>query len=69
MCKKEYNTTFSRMKRELQLEVIRELLQETNYSMEEIADITGFSDRYSMGKFFKKLEGSTPGEYRRGIRK
>ncbi len=69
MFKKEYNKTFSQIKREMRAQVISELLRETDYTMEEIADATGFSDRYSMGKFFKKIEGATPGEYRRGISK
>ena len=67
--KKEYRKTFSQIKREMKAERISELLRETDYTMEQIADATGFSDRYSMGKFFKKIEGETPGEYRRGIRK
>ncbi len=69
MLKKEYNKTFTQIKREMRAQVISELLRETDYTMEEIADATGFSDRYSMGKFFKKIEGATPGEYRRGISK
>ena len=69
MLKKEYRKTFSQIKREMRAEVISELLRETDYTMEEIADATGFSDRYSMGKFFKKIEGETPGKYRRGTRK
>ncbi len=69
MLKKEYNKTFSQIKREMRAEVISKLLRETDYTMEEIADATGFSDRYSMGKFFKKIEGEAPGEYRRGTKK
>ncbi len=69
ICKREYNKTFSQIKMEIRAETIRKLLQETDYTMEEIAGATGFCDRYSMGKFFKKMEGETPGDYRRGTRK
>lgn len=69
MCKKEYNQTYSQMKRDLRAEAIRNLLRDTNYPIEQIATMTGFSDRYSLGKFFKKHEGSSPGDYRKGINK
>lgn len=69
MCKKEYHQTYSQMKRDIRAEAIRNLLKETNYTIDQIAAITGFSDRYSLGKFFKKHEGSSPGDYRRGINK
>lgn len=69
LLKKEYNKTFSQIKREIKAEVISRLLSETNHSMEEIAELSGFSDRYSMGKFFKKIQGVTPGDYRKGTRK
>lgn len=67
--KREKDKTFSQVKREMKAEAICELLRETEYSMEEIADITGFADRYSMGKFFKKISGETPGRYKKGIGK
>ena len=69
MCKKEYGLSFLQMKNEVRAEVIRKLLKETDCTMEEISTATGFSDRYSMGKFFKKFEGLTPGDYRRGTKK
>ena len=69
MCRKEYNITFSQLKRDVRAEVIRQLLHDTDYTMEEIAEITGFCDRYSMGKFFKSIEGQSPVNYRKGTRK
>ena len=69
LCKSEYGMTFSELKRKLQTENIRTFLQETDLSMDEIAHRTGFSDRYSMGKFFKKAEGMPPVQYRKSFRK
>ena len=69
LCKSEYGMTFSELKRKLQTETIRTLLQETDLSMDDIARTTGFSDRYSMGKFFKKTEGMPPAQYRKSLRK
>lgn len=69
LCKSEYGMTFSELKRKLQVEKIRSLLQETDLSMDEIARSTGFSDRYSMGKFFKKTEGMPPVQYKKSFRK
>ena len=67
--KKEYDKSFSQIKREICAEAIRKFLLETDCTMEEIASETGFCDRYSMGKFFKKTEGATPGDYRKARRK
>ena len=52
-----------------QAERIRELLEDTELSMDQIAAMTGFADRYSMGKFFKKHEGTPPGNYRKALNK
>ncbi len=69
LCKEEYGMTFSQLKRSLQTAQIRHLLQNSDISMDEIARQTGFSDRYSMGKFFKKTEGMPPAQYRKSFRK
>lgn len=69
MCNKELHMSFYRMKQELLLERIRTLLCETNLSMEQIAEATGFSDRYAMGKFFKRQEGTPPGNFRKATRR
>ncbi len=69
LLKKEYNKTFSQIKREIRADVIGQLLRETDCTMEEIAETTNFSDRYSMGKFFRKMAGEPPASYRKGIKK
>lgn len=69
MCSKEYGMTFSALKRSLQTERIRELLANTECSLDKIAELTGFSDRYSLGKFFKKHEGVPPAQFRTSLKK
>jgi AraC-like DNA-binding protein len=41
-----------------------ELLENTNLSIERIADRTGFADGASFGKAFKKWTGKSPGDFR-----
>lgn len=69
ICKVEYGMTLASLKKSVQFEKIKELLSETDYKLDKIAEIAGFSDRYTMGKFFKKREGTSPGEYRASLRK
>ena len=64
-----FKKTFGEIKRRVKVEAITSLLGETELTMEEIAEATGFADRYSMGKFFKKNAGATPGAYRKGVKK
>ena len=44
---------------------LKQLLVSTNYSMERIAEMVGFSHAEYMITFFKKTVGHTPGEYRK----
>ena len=69
LCRAEYQMTFHQLRQMLQAERIRELLEDTELSMDQIAAMTGFADRYSMGKFFKKHEGTPPGNYRKALNK
>ena len=48
----------------IRLKRIQELLLTTNYSLDTIAPLCGFSHVESMIRLFKKHVGSTPGEYR-----
>lgn len=41
------------------------LIKRTNYSFDEIAEILGFSDRFSFSKNFKKYNHISPGQVRR----
>ncbi len=69
ICKSQCGFTIASLKRQVQLEKIKEMLVETDLNLDTISDICGFSDRFSMGKFFKKHEGMPPGEYRRSDRR
>ena len=69
MCREECHCSVSQLKWEVQREKIRNLLSQSNLTLKEIAEQTGFSDQYAMGKFFKKHEGEPPGQYRRSSKK
>jgi AraC-like DNA-binding protein len=60
--------TVSALRRSLQFEEIKRLLHDTDLTFDEIAELCGFADRYTMGKFFRKYEGVPPGEFRRWSR-
>lgn len=51
--------------RELRINYAKKLLRETNNSIKDIVDRIGYSDVASFTRTFKKLEGITPGEYRK----
>ena len=68
ICRKEYNMTVHELKQNLQLEKIRFMLTNTDCSLKEIAEVSGFSDEYSMSKFFRKYESLPPVKYRNAIK-
>lgn len=55
---KEYQCT-------LRLRKAEQLLKETNKSIAEIAQLTGFSDVFYFSKIFHRKKGCPPGEYRK----
>lgn len=55
---KEYQCT-------LRLRKAEQLLKETNKSITEIAQLTGFSDMFYFSKIFHRKKGCPPGEYRK----
>lgn len=69
LCMDEYGMSLSAFKKQLQFERIKELLSETDYNLDKISELCGFADRYTMGKFFKKYEGTPPGEFRKWIKR
>ena len=42
------------------------LLRRTDYALAEIAFLTGFSDQSTFTRAFKRWNGQTPADYRRG---
>jgi len=52
----------------LQLERVRvaqSLLETTDYSVEQVADRSGFSDAHLLRLHFKRVVGTSPAKYRR----
>ena len=60
--KKAFGMTPARYRNNIRTEHAKQLLH-GGYSIEETANITGFSDRYYFSKIFKKSVGLSPGEY------
>ena len=58
---KHYGVTFSVLIRELRLSHARELINHTNYTLQEICDIIGYSSVSSFSRAYKKQYGNSPG--------
>lgn len=56
--------TFVNYLNQLKVTKVKQLLQQKNYSLEQISELTGFSNVNYMSRVFKKTEGKTIGEYR-----
>ncbi len=69
ICKSNLNMTIFDLKKQIQIKYISSLLAETDLSLKEIAAKTGYSDEYTLGKFFKKNGGMSPGEFRKSSKK
>ncbi|MBE6705028.1 MAG: helix-turn-helix transcriptional regulator [Ruminococcaceae bacterium] len=69
LCRSECGVTAVGLKKQIQLDKIKQLLADTDNSLDIISEMCGFADRFTMGKFFKKHEGISPGEFRRSSRK
>jgi len=48
----------------LQLDRVKQLLRETDFTLKRIADLAGFRHAEYMSALFKRKEGITPGDYR-----
>ena len=46
-------------------EFAKKLLLETDFSLQQISEQIGFSDHYNFIRFFKRMEGLSPGAFRR----
>ncbi len=49
------------------IEIAKQLLEDSTYSVQEIAEHIGFQDPYYFSKYFKKRCGKSPNEYRRDL--
>jgi AraC-like DNA-binding protein len=63
--KKEKGITISHYRNLRRIKEAKELIQFSNLSMTEIAIMVGFSNSQYFSKFFKEVEGVTPGEYKK----
>ena len=51
---------------EVKIKRIKELLGDPSRSLPDIAEQTGYSSGPALGRFFKQMEGVSPGVWRRG---
>jgi len=58
------NLSFGEYIRKLRIEKAIHLMETTNYSLTEIAYLTGFSDQSHFNRIFKKKKDSTPKDFR-----
>ncbi len=67
LCKVRLGKTILEMVNERRMEAAKELLCTTNQSIQFVAETVGIPDFNYFTKVFKKLEGTTPSEYRKGL--
>ncbi|RAV04993.1 helix-turn-helix domain-containing protein [Paenibacillus sp. YN15] len=63
--KNEFGEKFVDYLARMRMELAKRLLQETEKSVHEIAEEIGYNHAFSFIRVFKKLEGVTPGDYRK----
>lgn len=63
--KREMNTNISNLVNRHKADLIADYLQNTDMSLAEIAELTGFSTEYSMSRFFIREFKTTPGRFRK----
>ena len=60
--------SFSVFLRQIRMEHARELLERENFSVTEVALMTGYNDTSQFIRFFKQETGMTPKKYRTYVR-
>lgn len=63
------NLTFGDYIRKMRIEKAIHFMQTTNYSLTEIAYLTGFSDQSHFNRIFKKQMGENPSSYKKEMQK
>lgn len=63
------NLSYGEYIRKLRIEKAIHLLETTNYSLTEIAYLTGFSDQSHFNRIFKKQTGLQPSVYKKAVKK
>lgn len=67
--RKELDTSFSEYVAQYRLQVAKQWLEETDLSILEISEKMKYNNSQNFIRYFKKLEGITPGQYRKEYRK
>ena len=60
----EQDTSFQELVDDARRDLAKRLLRETEFSLIEVAFMTGFSEQSALTRAFKRWVGSTPGAYR-----
>ncbi|WP_209401870.1 AraC family transcriptional regulator [Pseudozobellia sp. WGM2] len=60
-----YGLTVNRFIQKERLNLIKDLILNTNYSISEISDMTGISSKSYLSKIFREEYGTSPSEYRK----
>lgn len=63
--KKEMNVTFSEYLQEYRINQAKKLLKETNYNIQTVGEMVGYSDVKSFKKVFEKYSGLNPKDFRK----
>lgn len=64
--RKQYGISVFEFSRQTRMEAAKHLLLETNYTLQTIASMVGYSEGNNFQVAFKVVVGCTPGEWRRG---
>lgn len=62
--RKAYGVTPIQYIQQLRMKEAKQLIEQTNYTMTEIAQSVGYPDLFTFSKAFKKMVGVSPKEYR-----
>src|SRR5699024_8425163 len=63
--KEQSGSTFTQFVFQLRLDEVKRQLRETNNLIKEIIVSVGYQDVSNFNRVFKKMEGVTPGQYRK----
>ena len=64
----DQGVTFQMLVTEARLQLAQSLMGEMNYSLAEVAFLTGFSEQSAFNRAFKRWFGKTPGAFRNEVR-
>ena len=68
ICYHEFGISVGEYIRQLKMEQAKRLLEETDLTIEEIAERLGYSDRFVFSKAFSGYEGMSPAQFRTSLK-